>query len=240
MDPDYGRAYKELYQRHWWWRAREELLVDVLRRIRPDRRDLRLLDVGCGAGLFFERLREFGTVQGVEPDPALVAMAALGDRARIHAGELSDLPAGPGFDLILILDVLEHLADAPGVLARALAMLRPEGRVVVTVPALPALWTHHDVLNHHLRRYTRRSLHELIENAGGRTQELRYFFHWAVGAKLVVRAFEAVRQPAGVPRVPVPAVNRALYGLSRIEARLIGPLRLPFGSSLLAVCSRER
>ena len=63
MDPEYGLAYRELYRRHWWWRAREELIVRTLRSLRPPAAGRgTTLDVGCGDGLLFDRLAEFGAV----------------------------------------------------------------------------------------------------------------------------------------------------------------------------------
>jgi SAM-dependent methyltransferase len=237
MDSSYASAYRELYQEHWWWRAREALLVKVIRRHCGARKDLRILDVGCGPGLFFDRLQEFGTVAGVEPDVGL-AEADPRYRELIHAGDLASLPAQDGFDLILFLDVLEHIPAAEAVLARAMQMLRRGGRIVVTVPAFMALWTSHDVINQHVRRYTRRSLRDLIVKAGGRPHRIHYFFHWTVVAKLAVRLRERIRGPGGAERLPVAFVNRVLYIVSRMEQRILTPLRPPFGTSLLAVCSR--
>ena len=77
MDPEYGALYRELYERHWWWRAREAVILDELSRLRPAGDWGRILDVGCGDGLFFPRLSELGEVVGVEPEAAL-----LSDRPR--------------------------------------------------------------------------------------------------------------------------------------------------------------
>jgi SAM-dependent methyltransferase len=238
MDPSYASAYRELYQEHWWWRAREELLVEVIRREFGARNDLRILDVGCGPGLFFERLQEFGTVTGVELDQGL-AEADPRFRELIHVGDLASLPPHEGLDLILLLDVLEHIHDARAVLARAMQMLGRDGRIILTVPAFMALWTSHDDINHHVTRYTRQSLRDLISRTGGRPHSISYFFHWTVLGKLLVRLRERLRGPGAPERVPLAFVNRALYFASRMEQRLLTPLRPPFGTSLLAVCSHD-
>ena len=107
MDPEYGSLYRTLYERHWWWRAREEAIVETLRATRPPSGWRSVLDVGCGDGLFFGRLAEFGTVTGVEPDAALVSDER---RSLIHVGPF-DRSFAPGrqYSLILMLDMLEHL-----------------------------------------------------------------------------------------------------------------------------------
>src|SRR6186713_3050929 len=83
MDPEYGRKYRELFERHWWWRARSALVLDVLRRYAPPGGWPEILDVGCGDGLFFGALGEFGTATGVEPDGALVSEATRAT-GRVH------------------------------------------------------------------------------------------------------------------------------------------------------------
>jgi SAM-dependent methyltransferase len=239
MDPEYARSYRELYERHWWWRAREDLLVETLRGLYGGRCNLKILDVGCGSGLFFSRLSEFGTAVGVEPDP-LLAEADTRHRDRIHAGDLSTLPAGDAFDLILLLDVLEHI-DAPETdLARAFSILKSGGLALVTVPAFQLLWSSHDEINHHKRRYTASSLTDLIRGAGGHVHWVRYFFHWTFPAKLCIRLLEKLGVGGGSERVPPHNVNRALYTISRLEQRAVGPLHLPFGTSVMAVCSPGR
>jgi len=231
MDAEYARHYRDLYERHWWWRAREALVLRTIRRLRAGRGPGRILDVGSGDGLLFERLAELGEVEGIEPDASLLGPGSP-HRARITVAPFDErFRPGHRYALVLMLDVLEHLPDAVGALRHARSLLEPDGRLLVTVPAFQWLWTHHDELNRHYLRYTRATLREAAEEAGLRMEESRYFFHWTVPGKLAVRAKERVLGPGGPERVPAAPVNRALYLLSRAEQAL----RLPFGTSLLAV-----
>jgi SAM-dependent methyltransferase len=209
---------------------------------RLGRRDLRILDVGCGDGLFFERLERYGHVEGVEADGALVADPRW--RGRIAVGRLGEgFEPGPVHDLVLMLDVLEHIADDVAALCAARRALRPGGRLVLTVPALPVLWSRHDEVNEHHRRYTRRGLRRSLVASGFEVEELRYFFAWAVGPLLARRwlapgaAGKTGRRVAADYAVAVPPapVNRALYFVSRAEQALGRLVRWPLGSSLLAV-----
>ena len=239
MEFAYGQAYERLYREHWWWRAREGMLVEILCERRPTGGWRTILDVGCGNGLFFDRLSEFGEVEGVEPSAELVDPHSP-HAARIYVGPF-DATFQPGklYALILMLDILEHL-DAPAeALHHALGLLEPGGLVVITVPAFPALWTGHDVLNQHRTRFTKASFRALAAAAGMRILAERYFFHWMFPAKLAARAAEKLSgaQPA-VPRVPAKWLNRALYGLSHAEQRLFRTAPLPFGSSLLVLGTR--
>ncbi len=241
MDREYAGAYRELYGNHWWWRARESLILAELRRRLPPvaQKPRALLDVGCGDGLFFDKLAEFGDVDGVEADPSLVD--PCGPHAeRIHIGPFgADFRPCRRYDLILMLDVVEHLPDAEAGLRRAAELLNDDGLLIATVPAFNALWTAHDDFNHHYTRYTKRSFAAVAERAGITIDERRYFFHWTVPLKLAVRGVETVlRRKSRPASVPPAWINRTLYGLSRLEQAVWRRLPLPMGSSLLAIGRR--
>jgi 2-polyprenyl-3-methyl-5-hydroxy-6-metoxy-1,4-benzoquinol methylase len=241
MKRSYANAYAGLYRTHWWWRAREAFILRALHDLRRTVVGGRwaILDVGCGDGLFFERLSELGDVQGVEKDELIVSPGGP-FRERIHVGPFDEtFVPGRRFDLILLLDVLEHLPAPRRALEQAAGLLREEGRLVLTVPAFKRLWTRHDDLNLHRTRYTRRSLRALALEAGLQVVQSSYFFHWTVPVKLAIRTAERLLGvKSGVARVPPAFLNRAAYGITRLEQRLVTPLAPPFGSSLLAVLRR--
>ncbi|MBI4716713.1 MAG: class I SAM-dependent methyltransferase [Planctomycetes bacterium] len=241
MDPAYAAEYRTIYDNHWWWRARESYLVERLSRLCPKGGFGPILDVGCGDGLFFEKLRGFGEPEGVEPDASLVT--SEGSRwGHIHAGPFDEtFRPEKRYGLILLLDVLEHLDNPESAVARAADLLEPGGRLVVTVPAFRILWTRHDDLNRHRTRYTRRRLASLLTGGPLHVDDCRYFFFWTFPAKLLVRAKEWLMPGAPrPPAIPPPLVNQTLMILSRAEHRLVGWLPVPFGSSLLAVATRLR
>jgi 2-polyprenyl-3-methyl-5-hydroxy-6-metoxy-1,4-benzoquinol methylase len=112
MDPRYGERYRELYERHWWWRARARFVNDVVRRRKPKQGWQNILDIGCGDGLFFPELSQFGEVEGVEPFAELVNPTNP-YRSRIHIVPFDEnFQPQKRYSLILMLDVLEHLEDA--------------------------------------------------------------------------------------------------------------------------------
>jgi 2-polyprenyl-3-methyl-5-hydroxy-6-metoxy-1,4-benzoquinol methylase len=250
MDPAYGKAYAQLYRTHWWWRSREIVVLREIERalaeshedplpFRQPRRP-RILDVGCGDALFFDRLLEFTDVEGIESDASLISDDNP-HRKRIHIGPLDDSfqPAEP-FDVVLMLDVLEHIEDPAPVLRRAMKVLKHAGHVIITVPAFESLWTNHDDLNRHFVRYTKESFRALADEVGMAVAHERYLFHWTVLPKLATRAAEKVlKPPPKLPKTPPRRINGLLAALSVGEAVLLENVRVPFGSSLLIVGKRH-
>jgi SAM-dependent methyltransferase len=183
-------------------------------------------------------MAEFGRVEGIESEAALVA-ADSPHRERITIGPFDErFTPGKRYGLILMLDVLEHLPAPEQALTHALRLLEPDGIILITVPAFPVLWTAHDDLNHHLRRYTRASLRALAERSGLELRACEYAYHWLFPVKLAVRLKEAILgsrpRPPGIPSEPI---NTILYRMLRLERTLLGKLDLPLGSALIAVGS---
>ena len=239
MEPGYAAYYRHLYEHHWWWRAREQIILGHLAHLKPAGEFGPILDVGCGDGLFFEKLRAFGEPEGVEEDAALVTAVGRA-QGPIHVGPFDEsFRPSRRYALILLLDVLEHCRDDRACLRRALDLLAPGGTIVVTVPAFRALWTAHDDVNRHARRYTRASLGRLAADAGLRLDRTEYLFQFTAVLKLAVRAKEAVWRPGReLPPVPGRLVNGVLRTAAVAEHALLHRLPVPFGSSLLAIARR--
>jgi SAM-dependent methyltransferase len=239
MQAEYVQVYAELYQRHWWWRSREELVLEEIRRRRPAGGYGPILDIGCGSGLFFERLREFGEPEGVEGD-ALWREHGPPGPGTVHYRMFDEsFDEGRRYGLILMLDIVEHVERDDELLGHAVNLLSEGGVLLVTVPAFRSAWTRHDDLNLHKTRYTRQTFLETARKAGMSVDKTRYFFQSLYFAKLATRAAEAVwpAEPA-VPGIPGGGLNDLLIRGARLEQKVAGGL--PFGSSLMAIGGKAR
>ena len=211
----------------------------IRRHVAADRRQ-RILDVGCGDGLIFDRLAPFGEIEGVEVESELVdTNGPHCQHIHITPFDANFKPAGL-FSLILMLDVLEHLDNPREALLHAHSLLAPHGALLVTVPAFRLLWTNHDVINHHRIRYRRKTLRPLLREANFKIVEERYWYQWTCPVKLGVRITEKLlSQSPSVPSVPPAWINQPLYALSRIEQETLGAIGIPFGSTLMAYCEKQ-
>ncbi len=245
MRESYAQQYRSLWQNHWWWQSRQEFVYYWVRRVARGHPCRCILDVGCGDGLFFERLLEIGDTYGIEPDENLLNEDSP-FRDRIDVTTFGpDYATNRSFDLVLMLDVLEHINDDRGALARIWSLLNSGGYLILTVPALQFLWSLHDVANCHCRRYTRHSLKRLLTGQNFEIVRLGYYFGWTVGPMLLRRVFAASRRESegndDSYRVHIPprVINSALYWLTLGEQRASRRLGLPIGSSLFAVVRKS-
>jgi SAM-dependent methyltransferase len=239
MDPAYVAVHAEMDRHHWWFRGRLAVLREVLARV-VTTRPARLLELGCGSGNVLEALAAFGEAVGMEHDPALIAVARAAG-LDVRPGVLPDelvVPDGWA-DVVLLLDVLEHLDEEAATLATARRALRGSGRLVVTVPAYPWLWSSHDVVLGHRRRYQAPRLRRALEDGGFEVERMSHFNTLLFVPLLLVRSGKRLLGQQGHDLVYPPAtLNALLAGCFALERHLVPRLALPFGASLLAVARR--
>ncbi len=195
-----------------------------------------ILEVGCGTGTFTRHLAGAADrVLALDLDDRFVAAAraALADapHVRVECADATSTPLARDFDTVVLLDVLEHIADDLGFLRKLHGALRPGGRLVVKVPAIPALYCPMDEAIGHHRRYDRRTLARVLAEAGFALDVSRPFNAAAIGGwwlngKVLKRTIPPAEQ--------LGAFDRLVPLISRLE-RLLRP---PFGLSLIAAATR--
>ncbi|WP_157216651.1 class I SAM-dependent methyltransferase [Flavisphingomonas formosensis] len=228
----------EIDGEHWWFTARREIIANLIQRQAPLKPGARILEVGAGTGSNIALLQRFGRVDAIEPDDAARALASRRTGVAVKGGLLPDgveLEDG-AYDLIVLLDVLEHIPGDREALAALRAKLAPGGRLLVTVPAMPWLWSAHDAAHHHQRRYTFAGLKAVFEQAGFR---IRYRSHFNTVLFPLIAAARAVGRltgrEGGDDAMPPRPVNAILSGLFGAERHWVGRGSLPFGVSLAVV-----
>lgn len=236
-------AYVEmanLQSRHWWFLARQKIISAQIRQLGLPL-DAAILEVGCGPGGNLNMLSQFGRVHAIELDDYARSFAqSLGTKAiAIKGGKLPhDIKFEPGsFDLICLFDVLEHIDEDAESLRTLRTFLKPDGRLLITVPAYQWMWSIHDVRLHHKRRYTLDSLAQRIDIKNWRIQKQSYFnmflFPLAVAARLKDRLFPT--ETVTGTGLPSPLINRLFQTVFGAEAGLLKAINLPFGVSIMMV-----
>jgi len=230
----------ELDQRHWWYRARRRVLAELIRRMAPPPPNARLLEIGCGTGHNLEMLGQFGPVDGLELDDQARAIAEQRLGRSVMSSPLPELSSVPEqhYDLVGAFDVIEHIDDDAAALDSIAKRLKPGGKFVMTVPAHQWMWSAHDVVNHHQRRYSKARLKRLIDRSPLRLEAIGYFnsllFPVAVAERMASKLRGKDDANLSLPAKPL---NSAMEKTFAAERHLIGRVPLPPGLSLFAVAS---
>jgi SAM-dependent methyltransferase len=223
---------------HWWFCGRRAIVEAVVRAFQLPS-NIKILEIGAGTGGNLKMLEQFGSVTAIEMNDLARRIAREKTGRDFLPGYLPDsIPVPPqSCDLICLFDVLEHVAEDEASLTAMSRLLKPGGRIVLTVPAHQWLWSTHDVGLHHMRRYSRKLLRERVENAGYVLEKLTYMnttlFPLAMLARLADRMRKAGR-PSGHAIPPRP-INAAMKAMFSAERHVLKSVALPFGVSLLAV-----
>jgi SAM-dependent methyltransferase len=163
MDKNYYKRYYTLEREHWWFSARAELLMSHIRRVFANRTDLKILNVGAATGYSSELLQQFGAVTSVEFDEECYEFTRNVVKIPIQQGSILDLDFPDNtFDLVCAFDVIEHVEDDRLAVSEMRRVAKSGGIMFVSVPAFMFLWSEHDVVNHHFRRYTSKILRRLF------------------------------------------------------------------------------
>jgi SAM-dependent methyltransferase len=230
----------ELDQTHWWYVARRRVLSDFVARVIRPPKDARILEIGCGTGHNFAMLGRFGTVDGLEIDDAARAIASERLGRPVGTAPLPGLDgiADASYDLIALLDVLEHVEADEAALASIRKKLKPGGRILVTVPANRWMWSAHDTVHHHFRRYNGSTLRGVVARAGLKVETMTHFnsvlFPLAAAFRLVGKLTGREEADDAQPAAPLNSLFTGLFGLER---HLVGRVPMPYGVSLLASLS---
>ena len=240
--------------KHAWFAGRTRAILKYLDaevRVYQPGEVRKVLDIGSGAGNMAHHLAHYGQVVGLDPNPRPLAVAAGRGLDVVQSmGDLLPFATGE-FDLVALLDTVEHIPDELGVFAECLRVLKPGGKLIVTVPAFMSLWSYNDEINAHQRRYTAPELAQKLEITGFRVKRISYnnffLFPLIAGIRLLRPYNPGLASPhlttesdvyqVEMESIPEPA-NTVLHGVGWLDAELVQRTNLPFGTSVLCIAEK--
>jgi len=245
MDPILFQQMSALEDVHWWFRGRRAILNAAIKRL-PLSPQSTILEAGCGTGGNLTMLSQHGLVEAMEYDPIAKKLA---DRRRVCPVVAGELPNGipfpaRSFDLVALFDVLEHLDEDVATLKTLRQRLTSEGWLILTVPANPWMWSHHDEVHHHRRRYTLGHLKSVVKNSGYQIHYAGYFnfllFPLIASIRLLQKSLNRT-SPKSDLTLPNPIVNQLLTWIFSAERIAVHHrISIPFGVSLLLVARPQQ
>jgi SAM-dependent methyltransferase len=234
----------DLEDTYWWFVARRELVRELLLRYGQQDPDVSILDVGCGTGATLKAVDDLGVAVGIDRSGHALRYCRRRGLTRLAAATAEALPIATGsLDVVLALDLLEHIRD-DGAAAKELArVLRPGGLLLVTVPACPALWSEHDEALDHIRRYRGTQLRGILTRAGFHIEKLTPIITLLLLPIAALRLMQRLLpRRRGAPEtafiIPPAPVNWLLTTLLRLERIWLRRFPLPVGVSLVGVARR--
>jgi len=244
-DPRFSEQLATSEERHFWFVARRQIVLEALQAVVPDLTQRTLMDVGCGTGGLAAFLNRSGVRMAGGCDSHLAMLLWARRRVDVPLALVDDgrlPPIAAGREMLSLFDVLEHLDDDERVLRWAADRLAEGGILVLTVPAHPALFGGIDALAHHRRRYSRADLRSKLEAAGFDVLRLTHFMAVTlpifVASRFALPRRSEARLLTAELRV-TPGINALLRGLLAVERRLLRHARLPLGTSILAVARKR-
>lgn len=244
MDHDVYRRMADIQDRHWWYEGRRQILSSIIARLNLPS-SARILEAGCGPGANLKMLARFGDVSAFEPDDFALNYCREHSGIpveRLGAGFLpTPIPFDKPFDFVGAFDVIEHVEADIESLEALYQLTAPGGYALFTVPAFPFLWSQHDIINHHKRRYVRSEFSTLLEQAGYKINYISYYNTTLFPAVAAVRFLKKILNMEDKPDEALPRfdfINHLLCRIFSAEKYILGRMPLPFGVSIIAVCQR--
>lgn len=228
----------EFEETYWWWVGKRNIVKSILNRLNLDHSNI--LDGGCGTGFNLKYLKDYGDITGLDISRDALNFCKKRENKKLVQADAENLPFKDGvFDILTSLDCLEHLDDNRCI-KEYFRVLKPDGYLIVTVPAFMFLWSKHDEALHHKRRYNKDQLKNLLESNGFKVIKLSYwnfFLFFPIAAIRLVKKWvangddEVETDVQELPNI----VNSFLISVLKFESSIISLTNLPIGVSLICV-----
>lgn len=248
MDRNFLDDYFKMEREHWWFRVRESIILDQFRSGVYKDEPLHVLNVGAATGRSSEMLEPFGIVQSIEYDEPSYRFCRDVLKMKIDQGSITELPyPDDAFDCVCAFDVVEHVEDHQKAITELFRVCKPGGKIFITVPAFMSLWSNHDVVNHHFRRYRKKQMLNLFSANEGRLLRATYFNFFLFIPIFLVRSLQSIftrkKQVELKPdndMIESGFINAVLQSIFSFERSLLKKINFPFGVSLLVLWEKKK
>jgi SAM-dependent methyltransferase len=241
--------FKEIESFHWWWRGRRRIIERVVNSF--CKKPTAVLEIGCGTGEtldFLKKILPESSIYGIDHSQVAVAFSKKVDGVSVVLADAAKLPFdNSSFDLVLILDVLEHIADDSLVIREINRVLTKGGKLVITCPASGLIWSRHDTRQGHVRRYSPERICSLCDTAGLKVEFVNYYNFFLFFPIAVIRTLGNFRMFSFLSKyddainyglATFRPLNAILTKLIMLEVFFMFKFKFPFGVSVIAVARK--
>lgn len=244
MKSDFYKTYFETEKNHWWFRVRRSLIFDLLQKYKISK-TAKIFDFGCGSGYTVGYLQKLGyDASGTDVSVEAIEFGLSNGIRKLAIAKSGEIePTEGGFDLILALDVVEHIQDDLGAIRAIETALRPGGIAIITVPAYQWMWGVQDEVAHHFRRYTLKSLVSIL-SADKNLKILRkiyfntFLFPFIAIVRILSKWFNLGDRESDF-EISNRFLNGLFYFIFNLETYFLKLFNFPFGVSILLILKKN-
>lgn len=231
----------ELENNYFWFVSRAKILLKILKTRTNLNNESNVIDIGCGTGGFASELDKLYNVTCLDTEPIALEYCKKRGLTDLHQGILEDFdPNGKKFDSAFMLDVIEHIEDDKEVVSQVYDLLEEGSYFLATVPAYQWMWSHHDVMHMHYRRYTKPNFEKLLKDAGFNIEYSSYYNTFLFPAVLLKRAIDKLtgaKKEDPVEEVPE-ILNKLFEKIFSFESKFLPGMSFPFGLSIVVLAKK--
>lgn len=239
---EYIREYLNLCEDNWWFVTRNDLVIYFIEKYKNKNKEIKIVDIGCGPGNMLLYLKRYGfkNLYGVENNMEFIKKLESYKDIVIDKNDAGNTSFDSNlFDVAILSDVLEHIEDENEVIREIHRILKNDGIVILFVPAFMFMWSYHDLINGHKRRYTKREILERFKN-GFKILKISYWNFFLFLPVVFIRLFKKVFKIKESDFYKLNKINNAiLKNILFFENFLLRYVNLPFGVSLFLVAKKE-
>lgn len=241
MVESFEKKYHEIETEHFWFKSRRSYIRDLLKQT-P--KDAKILDIGCSSGVLLNELIEDGfkkeKLYGIDVSEKAIANAKDNGLTHVYVMDAQEITLKEKFDIIIASDCLEHLQQDEKALQNWYNLLAQGGQIMIFVPAFMSLWSQHDEVNLHYRRYTLSQLKSKVQAAGFKIDKASYWnfslFTPVYLSRKISGLFKLKKKTGDLSGVPT--ANGLLYNLINLENKLLRKVSFPFGVSTFCIAKK--
>jgi|SRR3989344_4230635 len=241
MEEEYEKKYHQLENAHWWFIGRRAAIKQFLRDVS---KDAKILDIGCSSGATISELKKTGykNVYGADISKKAIEECKKNGLDRVYVRDASSLDFKDRFDVVIASDILEHIKEDKKTVKSWNKIMAPNGKIICFVPAFNYLWSIHDEVNEHYRRYTKKQLKMIFEEAGFSIKKISYWNFFLFLPVFLLRKISSSSDKKDKKdnlQSSYPFFNNLLVNTLKFENFLLRFINFPFGVSAFIIAEKR-
>jgi ubiquinone/menaquinone biosynthesis C-methylase UbiE len=245
MNKNYESKYHLLEENYWWFKSRRQIIYQLIQELNI-KKDAKILEIGCSGGALIRFLNKkgFNETYGIDISEDAIKICKKRKIQNVNTMDARNIKfTNNKFDLIIASDIIEHIKEDKSALLEWNRILNVNGKMIIFAPAFNYLWSNHDTINRHYRRYNKKSFLKILNETNFQVNRISYWnftiFFPILGLQILQKNLRLNFQKKDRLYKINPIINKLLILLLKIEKKYLHYLNFPIGVSIFAVCKKN-